>query len=221
MDAARSRGFVDRNTAWVLVAALAAGLGLWAGQAWFAPARAPAPAVAGPALQTVRLFNEARDIPTFRLDAERGALGSADIAGRWAVVFLGFTSCPSICPTTLTTLAKAQDDWRKLPEGIRPRVLFVSVDPQRDTPAKVAAYAHFHHADTLSATAAEPALHDFAQSLGMVYQKALLPNGDYTMDHSSALVLIDPQGRQAGLIRPPFDSAAISADLAALARNAP
>ena len=224
MDAARTRGFVDRNTAWVLVAALAAGLGLWAGQAWFATRGAPAAnaeTATRPALQAVRLFNAPRPIPAFRLEGERGALGPADLAGRWTLVFLGFTHCPDICPTTLAMLARAQDAWRKLPEAQRPRVLFVSVDPERDPPAKVAGYARFFHADTLAATTAEPALGDFVQSLGMVYMKVPQPGGDYMMDHSSTMVLLDPQGRQAGLIRPPFDAAAIGSDLAALAKDAP
>ena len=221
MDAARSRGFLDRGTAWVLVAALAAGLGLWAGQAWFAPRAAPAAPVARPALQSVRLFDAPRAIPAFRLDAQPGAIGAADLAGHWTVVFLGFTHCPDVCPTTLATLAKAQDAWRALPEAQRPRVLFVSVDPERDTPAKVADYARFFHADTLAATATEPALRDFVQSLGMVYMKVPQPGGDYMMDHSSTLVVLDPQGRQAGLIRPPLAPAAIAADLAALAKDAP
>jgi protein SCO1/2 len=223
MDAARMRGFIDRNTAWVLVAALAAGLGLWAGQAWFAArgTTTTAPAAAHPALQAVRLFAEPRPIPAFHLEGERGALGPADLAGRWTLVFLGFTHCPDVCPTTLATLARAQDAWRALPEANRPRVLFVSVDPGRDAPAKVAEFARFFHADTLAATVAEPALGDFVQSLGMVYMKVPQPGGDYMMDHSSTMVLLDPQGRQAGLVRPPFDATAIAADLAALAKDAP
>jgi protein SCO1/2 len=224
MDAARMRGFVDRNTAWVLVAALAAGLGLWAGQAWFAARGATTTTAASatrPALQAVRLFAAPRDLPAFRLEGERGALGPADLAGRWTLVFLGFTHCPDICPTTLALLARAQDRWRNLPEARRPRVLFVSVDPERDAPAKVAEFARFFHADTLAATVAEPALGEFVQSLGMVYMKVPQPGGDYMMDHSSTMVLLDPQGRQAGLIRPPFDAPAIAADLAALAKDAP
>lgn len=222
MKPARMHGFLDRNMAWVLVAALAAGLGLWAAQAWFAPASPKAAAVASrPVLQAVRLFSAPRAIPPFKLDAEHGALDPAQLAGHWTIVFLGFTHCPDVCPTTLATLAKAQDAWQALPQASRPRVLFVSVDPERDTPAKVAEYARFFHADTLAATVAEPALRDFAQSLGMVYMKVPQPGGDYAMDHSSTLVLLDPRGRQAGLIRPPLDAKAIAADLAALAKDAP
>jgi protein SCO1/2 len=224
MQARRARGFIDRTMVWVVVAALAAGLGLWAGQAWFSRREAtPVAAATGaarPALQTVRLFDAPREIPAFALATDGGTLTAADLAGRWTVVFLGFSHCPDVCPTTLAELAKAQAQWATLPAATRPQLLFVSVDPERDTPAKLAAYAHFFHPDTRVATAAEPGLHAFVQSLGMVYMKVPLPGGDYTMDHSSTLVLLDPQGRQAGLIRAPLDPAAIAADLAALSRGA-
>jgi protein SCO1/2 len=222
MNQARAHGFLDRGMAWVLVAALAAGLGLWAAQAWLGPPTPTAAAMAPrPALRAVRLFDAPRAIPPFKLDAEHGALGTTDLAGHWTIVFLGFTHCPDVCPTTLSTLAQAQKQWATLPDATRPRVLFVSVDPERDTPAKVAQYARFFHADTLAATASGQALADFVQSLGMVYMKVPQPGGDYMMDHSSTLVLLDPRGRQAGLIRPPLDAQAIAADLATLAKDAP
>jgi protein SCO1/2 len=99
-------------------------------------------------------------------------------------------------------------------------VWFVSVDPERDTPGTLAKYAAFFSPDTRGGTAGEPALAEFARALGTVYMKSPLPNGDYEMEHSASLMLIDPQGRHAGLVRPPFDANAIAADLAALTRAA-
>jgi protein SCO1 len=225
MQARRARGFIDRSMVWVLVAAVAAGLGLWAAQALLPavgkastePPAATAPSAPAPALRTVRLFDEPRELPPFRLESAAGAFGPADVQGRWTVVFLGFSHCPDVCPTTLAQLAKAQDAWEALPEATRPQVLFVSVDPERDTPKLLATYASFFHPATRAATAAEPALAEFVQSIGMVYMKRPQPGGDYVMDHSATLVVLDPQGRQAGLIRPPLDAAAIAADLAQLA----
>jgi protein SCO1/2 len=232
---AAARGFVTKSTAWVLVAAVAAGLGLWTAERVFVtkPAITPAgsapitpvePAAPAPPadLRAVRPFPEARAIPSFQLATAGGAtFGPADVAGHWTLVFLGFTRCPDVCPTTLALLAGAQKQWEALPEATRPRVLFVSVDPERDTPDAMATYARHFHPATQVATAAEPALGEFVQSLGMVYMKSPLPTGDYTMDHSATIVVLDPQGRQAGLIRPPFDPDAIAADLATLARSAP
>jgi protein SCO1/2 len=216
----------NRNTLLILLAALAAGLGLWAAQVAFAPGGAPAPAAmpaVDPArLKAVRLFPAPRAIAPFALQQSDGSpLEPAELAGRWTVVFLGFTHCPDVCPTTLTDLSRAQKAWDNLPEARRPQVLFVSVDPERDSPEKTGEYAAYFHPATLAATAPEPALGQFATSLGMVYMKVPLEGGDYTMDHSNALVVLDPQGRQVGLIRPPLVPDDIAADLAMLAEVAP
>ncbi len=214
----------NRQTLLILLAALAAGLGLWAAQVAFGPgpvrgdAGAPAAPVLDPAsLATVRLFPQPRALPDFSLDQSDGTpLTRDELTGRWTLVFLGFTHCPDVCPTTLTELAGAQKAWEALPEAERPRVLFVSVDPERDSAAQTGEYARYFHPATWAATTGEPALQDFASALGLVYMKVPVDGGDYTMDHSTAVVLIDPRGRQAGLIRPPLVPADIAADLVRL-----
>ena len=201
----------------LLVACLAGGLGLWASQRFHGPA---APAL--PVVKAVTLLPNPRVLPAFSLQQSDGTpLTVDDLKGHWTVVFLGFTHCPDICPTTLAELAQAQKQWTGMPDSIRPRVLFVSVDPERDTPLRIGEYAHAFHADTLAATADLPALEDFAQSLGFVFMKVPGKNfeqnpNDYSMDHSSGIAVIDPQGRVAGLMRPPFDPKAIAADMTAL-----
>lgn len=202
----------------VMVAALAAGLGLYAAQRFLAMPGDTARAN-DEKLRTVRLI-AARELPGYRLRLSDGSVATAaTLRGHWTVVFLGFTHCPDVCPTTLAELAKAQKQWQQLPAAIRPRLLFVSVDPERDTAAKVGEYAHYFHPQTLAASADPAQLAGFAQALGLVYMKVPMANGDYTMDHSATLVLIDPQGRQAGLIRPPLDANAIAADLRVLAER--
>ena len=201
----------------LLVACLAGGLGLWASQRFHGPA---APAL--PVVKAVTLLPNPRVLPAFSLLQSDGSpLTVDDLKGHWTVVFLGFTHCPDICPTTLAELAQAQKQWTGMPDSIRPRVLFVSVDPERDTPLRIGEYAHAFHADTLAATADLPALEDFAKSLGFVFMKVPGKNfeqnpNDYSMDHSSGIAVIDPQGRVAGLMRPPFDPKAIAADMTAL-----
>ena len=218
MIAPRNRGFASRSIVYILIAALAGGLGLLLAQRVIAPA----PSQTALDLKTVRLIEPARPIPEFRLTRSDGsALGPEQLRGRWILVFIGFSHCPDVCPTTLTTLAKAQEAWEALPESRRPRLLFVSIDPERDSPKSLGEYAHYFHPATIAATANEPALGEFVKSLGLVYMKVPQKNGDYDMDHSATLVLLDPQGRQAGLIRPPLVPAAIAADLALLADHRP
>ena len=219
----------NRTTLLILMAALAAGLGLWAAQVVFGPQRiaaAPAP-MEGPAvdpatMKAARLFPQLRAVPDFALQQSDGtALSAKELQGRWTIVFFGFTHCPDVCPTTLGELAQAQKLWAGVDASRRPQVLFVSVDPERDTPEKTGEYAAYFHPDTLAATLPEPALQAFANSLGMVYMKVATEGGDYTMDHSTALVLLDPRGRQAGLFRPPFVPADIAADLIELSKATP
>ena len=203
----------------ILVLALAAGLGLLAAQKFFGPVT---PATRWPATQTVTLFPQARPLPPFSLRQSDGTqLADGELKGHWTLVFIGFTFCPDICPTTLAELAQAQAQWKDLPDSTRPRVLFVSVDPERDTPGKAGEYAHAFHPDTLAATADVPALEKFATSIGFVFMK--VPGKgfdqnpqDYSVDHSANIAVLDPQGRLAGLIRPPFRPAAIADDLARL-----
>lgn len=204
-----------RTTLLVLAAALAAGLGLLAARYAF-PNRASAPA-----LQAVRLIEPPRDVPAFTLRQSDGTpLAHGELKGHWTVVFLGFTHCPDVCPTTLAELARAQKQWAALPETTRPRVLFVSVDPDRDTPDRVGEYAHGFHRDTIAATADVPTLERFAASLGLVFAKmppaSGAPADAYSVDHSATLVVLDPQARMAGIVQPPLDPQAIAADLSKL-----
>ncbi|AMU99096.1 SCO family protein [Xanthomonas citri] len=210
----------NRNTGIVLLVALAAGLGMLLGQKFLGGA----PSSPWPPTKTITFYPQPRPLPQFSLRQSDGTqLVPGELKGHWTLVFLGFTFCPDVCPTTLTDLAVAQQQWEAIPDGLRPRVLFVSVDPQRDPPARLGEYAHAFHKDTLAATADVPALERFATALGFVFQKVpgkgyAQNSNDYSMDHSAGIAVLDPQGRLAGLIRPPLDPKAIAADLQQLTK---
>ena len=212
----------NRTNAIILVAALAAALGLWASQKYFGSAKRSHL----PQTQAVRLFDPPRTLPAFSLRQSDGTqLIPGELKGHWTLVFLGFTHCPDVCPTTLAQMSVAQKAWESIPESTRPRVLFVSVDPERDSPDKIGEYAHGFHKDTLAATADVPALENFAKSLSMVFAKVPAPAGapenQYSMDHSASRAVLDPQGRMAGLVRPPFEPNVIARDMAALTEASP
>jgi protein SCO1/2 len=206
----------NRTTLLILLVALATGAGLFAAEYVFNRDRA-----VGPELQTVRRLSTPRELPAFTLQqSDRTPLVPGELRGHWTVVFLGFTFCPDVCPTTLAELAQSQKRWETLPETVRPRVLFVSVDPERDTIEKLGEYAHGFHMDTFAATADIPSLERFAKSLSLVFAKVPLgedaPADQYTIDHSATLIVLDPQGRMAGIIQPPLKPKAIAEDLIAL-----
>ena len=211
---------LKRSTLNILLPVLAAILGLVVAWRWFGgePSQTP------PALHAVTLFSPARELPPYSLRQSDGTpLVPGELKGHWTLVFLGFTHCPDVCPTTLAQLAGAQKQWTQLPEATRPRVLFVSVDPDRDTPDAIGEYTHGFHRDTLAATADIPALELFAKSLSMVFAKVPAPEGapadQYSMDHSASMAVLDPRGRLSGFITPPFDPKDIAADLTALSET--
>jgi protein SCO1/2 len=199
----------------VVVMAAAAGLGLALSQHYFGAGKTTLPA---PVMQTANVIAAPRALPAFSLQTAGGTLTAENLKGSWTLVFIGFTHCPDICPTTLTELAQAQAIWAKSDVPNKPKLLFLSIDPDRDTPAALAEYAAFFNKDTITATAPEPQLAKFTRALGLVYMK--VPQGDtYTMDHSATLVLLNPNAEFAGIIRPPLKPQAIAQDLLTLSKN--
>lgn len=192
----------------IVIAAIAAALGLWLGQSVFFDSRKPLP------VTSMRLLDPPRTLPDFSLDAAQGAMiDKQALRGHYTLVFLGFTHCPDVCPMTLAELAKAEKLWADLPAQQRPRILFVSVDPERDAPEVLAKYANYFSPTILSGTSDVESLHRLAASLNMVFAKTPLTDGDYTIDHTSWVAVLDPQAQLVGFIPPPLDPAAIAADL--------
>ncbi len=122
-----------------------------------------------------------------------------------------------MCPTTLATFKQV---WKRLDPAVvaQLRFDFISVDPARDTPDQLSRYVGYFNPGFIAATGDDESLKPLTQALGMVYSRGQPENGDYTVDHSASAVIIDPQGRQAGLFRPPFDASKIAADLSTLVR---
>ena len=209
----------------LLIAAVAAGGGLWASRGLFGPTAGAADTASLPEVASITMLPKPRELPAFSLQQSDGSeLTGEELHGHWTLVFIGFTHCPDVCPTTLAQLSAAQKQWAALPEATRPRVLFVSADPERDSPAVTGDYAHAFNADSLAATAPIPQLEAFARSLSLVFMKVAGPSGradDYSIDHSATMVVLDPQARMAGVIVPPFDPKAIAADLIALTKASP
>jgi protein SCO1/2 len=210
---------MNKNIVVILVFALATGLGLWISQQLFSPNKL---AIATkPVLTVTTIINVPRALPAFSLQSATTVLTAKQLQGSWTVIFIGFTHCPDVCPTTLADLARAQTIWAQSNIPNKPKVLFVSIDPERDSPTLLADYAAFFNKDTLTATATEPQLSKLIHALGLVYMKVPQAGSSYTMDHSATLVLLNQNAEFAGLIRPPFNPEAIANDLLNLSKNLP
>lgn len=173
---------------------------------------APKPA-APPQTERATLLSTPKALPRLSLVDQDGQSLPADFfVGHWTVVFFGFTQCPDICPTTLATLAQANRLLADLPSAQRPRVLLVSVDPERDPPDRLAAYVRFFDPAFLGATGSLEATAAAAAAFGVPYAKVSTPEGGYTMDHGSGLFVVGPNGDMVAYLSGPHDAATIARD---------
>lgn len=150
----------------------------------------------GPAAGTSSLGIPGR--PFHLVDEHGSAVTDADYRGRWMLVYFGYTFCPDACPTELQTIATA---LRKLgPDAAKVAPLFITVDPERDTPAVLAKYVKLFDARIVGLTGTGAEIAEAARAFRVYYAKATVQDGaTYFVDHSSFVYLMDPKGRLAAL----------------------
>ncbi len=192
------------NKLLITLAALGAMLaGYWLGQQQDTPAAGNAtalPSIQGFILQTPRKIG----IPELLKD-DGQAFGKQDLAGRWSLMFYGYTNCPDICPATMSVLSAA----KKLAEDQQrpfPQVVFVSVDPQRDNARLVADYVRYFDEDFIGITGEEKLLQAMAMQMSVAAMSvpAEKPGDAYLVDHSANLMLLNPAVEMVAMLKPPF-----------------
>ena len=170
------------------------------------------------ALQSV-LWPEPKPLPEFALvDHSRQDFTRQQLLGRWTFLFFGYTSCPDVCPTTLAIL-QAVAEQVSAPTGMitKPQYVFVSVDPQRDTPERLRDYVKHFNSEFIGVTGTEPALAALAPELYVLYERADVRSADdYDVNHTASVLLIDPQARLFGRFSPPHVPSEITAYFAQL-----
>ncbi|MBN9070953.1 MAG: SCO family protein [Rhizobiales bacterium] len=132
------------------------------------------------------------------VDQDGAPITEAAFRGHPSVVFFGFTHCPEVCPTTLFEM----DGWLKKlgTEGKDIRAFFVTVDPERDTPELMKNYVT-NVSDRITGITGDPdKIHAMAKSFGIYWRKVDTGDGDYTMDHTATVLLLDGRGGFAGTI---------------------
>jgi protein SCO1/2 len=168
---------------------------------------------APPALERAVWLPDGPSLPEVAFVDESGApFDARRLQGRWTYVFFGFASCPDICPTTLATLATVRSTLRDLPTELRPDVLLVTVDPSRDDATTLAPYVRHFDPAFHAVTGDEVSLARLASALGAAYARVPLTGGGYTMDHTSRLFLIGPDGRLVATSGAPHEAEVIARD---------
>lgn len=194
-----------------VVATLAAIAGLIAASFVFDPDRPEGVQVA-----SGTLLPSPRALPEFSLAATDGAaFDKSRLRDRWSVIFVGFTHCPDICPSTMGLLKTVH---ARLAAQNKPlQVVLLSVDPERDHPDVLKRYVEAFDPAFLGATGPTEQLDELAAAMGFVYMKAPGATPEtYSVDHSSALILVNPDGQVAGYFTPPLRVDALVADLGKL-----
>jgi protein SCO1/2 len=133
--------------------------------------------------------------PLELIDADGKTVRNSDFAGKWLLVYFGYTHCVDLCPTGLTLLADAMDQIGPAAAHVQP--LFITVDPEHDRGPMLREFTVAFDKRLVGLTGSDAQIAAAAGALGVKYQKVMLANGDYVVDHSSTLSLVDPAGRNA------------------------
>jgi protein SCO1 len=159
---------------------------------------------------------EPRTLPEFELVAMDGEpFTKASLEGRWTFMFFGYTYCPDICPLTMALLGSAIEEIQRLdPKAADPDVVFVSVDPERDTPDALRQYVGYFNPEFIGVTAPMERLTPFTRSLGILHRKAEDPRDpeNYLVDHSASILLINPRGQLQAVLSAPHQVETIASD---------
>ena len=174
-------------------------LALWTSRHQEAPART------NPGIEGL-LWPGPRSILPFTVTDHLGnPFGRDQLSGKWSFLFFGYTHCPDACPITLAVL---KDFYAKLVRENAARdvqIIFVTVDPARDTQEQMANYVRYFNDKFIGLTGTEEQIAALTQQLGVLFYKAD-NNADYAVDHSASVFLISPAGAWVGVFSPPHNA---------------
>ena len=190
----------------MIVAALAMATGIWAARAVLEHKSVQ------DELAATR-FPTAREIAPFSLvDHNNAVFDNSVLRDRWSFVFFGYTNCPDVCPTTLSVLNSVAQKLGDLDEDIR--FVFLSVDPERDTPEQLAQFVSYFNGDFIGVTGTPEGIEQLTRQLGVMHLRVQPEEGasSYLVDHTASVFLFDPDSRYHAVFSPPLSAEAIAGD---------
>ena len=161
------------------------------------------------------VFPDPIPLPAFELHDQTGtSFTKENLKGHWSFLFFGYTHCPDTCPVTLTVLKQVDKRLLETSDVSRPEIVFVSVDPERDTDEERADYVAGFNPAFISVTGPQEQLSALSKPIGIAYQRENGATADenYKVDHSTVILLIDHRARLRALISPPYDAGVIARD---------
>ena len=158
-------------------------------------------------------FPAARDLQAFELvDHHHEPFTNTTLQGNWSFLFFGYTHCPDVCPTTLSVLNSVAQQLGD--DASDARFVFISVDPERDTPEQLARFVSYFNDNFIGVTGDSEAIERLTRQLGVLYMRvASADNPDsYLMDHTAGVFLVDPDGKYHAVFMPPLSAEKIVSD---------
>jgi protein SCO1 len=131
--------------------------------------------------------------PFHLIDQNGKPVSDTDLKGKWQLLFFGYTHCPDTCPTALNEISLALDRLGKKRDEVE--IVFITVDPERDTPQVLKSYVESFDAPIIALTGNPDQVAQAAKAYRVYYAKHPRPDGGYDMDHSAVIYIMDPQGR--------------------------
>jgi len=203
----------------VVVGILAVAAGIWFGLRQQGAAGTPRPVPIAVALKAGTLLPEPKPLEDFSLiGQDNRPLDRDSLEGHWTFMAFGYTYCPDICPTMMATFDALEKELSNSGAESQPEFLFISVDPERDTPEQVGKYVGFFNPRIRGATAGHDVLRPLTAQLGILYRRADEQETaiGYLVDHSASMLLLDPQASLAAIFSAPHDPRAMAEDYLAL-----
>jgi len=158
-------------------------------------------------------FPVARQLAPFTLvDHNNEVFNETTLRQRWSFLFFGYTHCPDVCPTTLSVLNSVAQQLQDVDADVR--FVFISVDPERDTPEKLARFVSYFNKNFIGVTGSEEQIEQFTRELGIMHMRVAAEENatGYLVDHTASVLLIDPDGRYHAVFSPPLSAGKISDD---------
>lgn len=173
-----------------------------------------------PVTATLMVLPEPKVIADFDLlDGAGQPFSLENLEGKWTLMFFGFTNCPDVCPSALYDLNLISEalDKSRGDESPGHQVVFVSVDPERDTPEKLSEYVAYFNPDFIGVTGNPEQLAPLTMQLGIATQVEEHEAGAerYNVYHTASVMLMDPDGQLYGVFPAPHNAEKMAADLAA------
>jgi protein SCO1/2 len=160
------------------------------------------------------VLRDAKPLPKFVLEDHFGnGFTNKNLKNQWSLVFFGYTHCPDICPTTLALLNQVDQVLKKESDIDKPRIIFISVDPERDTIEQLTDYVTYFNPEFIGVTGSMENLQVLTKSLGIVFGKeGDDESNDYEVYHTARILLVDPKARLKALFSSPHDVNQIASD---------